>query len=183
SAVHFAHQNLVIHRDIKPANILVTGAGEPKLLDFGIAKIVDSSGKQTQTFGAMTPAYASPEQLNGQVVTTATDVYSLALVLYELLTGKYPYEQFTSPVRRQQAILEEDPERPSQAVLTDSIANERSATSQQIGALRRLPVEKLSKRLAGDLESIVTKAMRKETEQRYSSVAEFSEDISRHLRG
>ena len=183
SAVHFAHQNLVIHRDIKPANILVTAVGEPKLLDFGIAKIIDASPAQTQTFSAMTPAYASPEQLNGQTVTTATDIYSLGLVLYELLTGKYAYQHFTSPVGRQQAILEEEPERPSQAVLSDSVDGDHTTTSQQIGAWRQLSVEKLSKRLSGDLESIVDKAIRKEPDQRYNSVAQFSDDISRHLRG
>ena len=182
SAVHFAHQNLVIHRDIKPANILVTREGEPKLLDFGIAKIVGSDA-DTQTMGAMTPAYASPEQLRGELVTTATDVYSLGLVLYEILTGRYAYERFTSPVQRQRAILETDPERPSQAIRRPNVHNGGAAKSEQIGALRQLPVEKLSQRLEGDLESIVAKAIRKEPDQRYSSVAQFSEDISRELRG
>lgn len=185
SAVHFAHQNLVIHRDIKPANILVTAAGEPKLLDFGIAKMVGAgpaAETETRTFGAMTPAYASPEQFNGRAVTTSTDVYSLGLVLYELLTGRYAYEQFSSPARRQKAILEDDPERPSQAVLRESVDQEQPATPAHISALRQLPVEKLSKRLAGDLESIVAKAIHKQPEQRYSSMAQFSEDISRHLR-
>ncbi|HVH89244.1 MAG TPA: protein kinase [Terriglobales bacterium] len=184
SAVHFAHQNLVIHRDIKPANILVTSEGEPKLLDFGIAKIVDAgSAKTTQTFGAMTPAYASPEQLCGQGVTTSTDIYSLGLVLYELLTGRYAFERCTSPARRQQAILDGEPERPSRAVLRQSVEPDELASSEQIGALRQLPPEKLSKRLQGDLESIVAKAICREPDQRYSSVAQFSEDISRHLRG
>ena len=186
SAIHYAHQNLVIHRDIKPANILVTAAAEPKLLDFGIAKIIDADlapEDQTQTLGAMTPAYASPEQLNGLPVTTATDVYSLGLVLYELLTGKYAYEQYSSPARRQKAILEDDPERPSQAVLRDSAVGEQPASAVRNSYLRQLQVEKLSSRLAGDLESIVAKAVHKQPEQRYSSMAQFSEDISRHLRG
>ena len=178
SAVHFAHQNLVIHRDIKPANILVTREGEPKLLDFAIAKMVGTDA-ETQTMGAMTPAYASPEQLRGELVTTATDVYSLGLVLYELLTGRYAYERFTSPARRQQAILQEDIERPSQAVKRAS--SDQSPLS--IGALRQLTMEKLVQRLGGDLESIVARATAKQPDRRYSSVAQFSEDIARHLRG
>jgi len=178
SAVHFAHQNLVIHRDIKPANILVTREGEPKLLDFGIAKMIGSDA-ETQTMGAMTPAYASPEQLRGELVTTASDIYSLGLVLYELLTGRYAYERFTSPARRQEAILYEDPERPSEVVKRAS----SDPTQLSIGSLRQLTIDKLVQRLGGDLESIVAKATAKKPDDRYSSVAQFSEDIARHLRG
>src|SRR5579884_1757390 len=138
SAVHFAHQNLVIHRDIKPANILVMREGEPKLLDFGIAKMIGSDA-ETQTMGAMTPAYASPEQLRGELVTTASDIYSLGLVLYELLTGRYAYERFTSPARRQEAILYEDPERPSEVVKRAS----SDPTQLSIGSLRQLTIDKL----------------------------------------
>ena len=164
SAVAFAHQHLVIHRDIKPGNILVTEQGEPKLLDFGIAKILqdEQGGDATVTLVRMlTPEYASPEQVRGTPVTTATDAYSLGVVLYGLLTRRRPYAIANrTPHEMAQAVLTEEPERPSAVVS---------------GAEQR--------RLRGDLDNIVMKALRKEPQRRYASVEQFSDDIRRHLEG
>jgi serine/threonine-protein kinase len=172
SAVQHAHQKLIVHRDLKPSNILITEDGEPKLLDFGIAKLLSSDvgEARTQTETAMrlmTPEYASPEQARGQAVTTTTDVYSLGIVLYELLTERRPHEFKTySPAEIERAICDTEIEEPSKVV------------SRMTGA----PI-RLSRQLAGDLDNIVLMAMRKEPEQRYQSVEQFSEDIRRHLDG
>ena len=176
-AVHYAHQNLVIHRDIKPANILVTKEGEPKLLDFGIAKVIAIDAvSATLTFGALTPAYASPEQISGEPITTATDVYSLGLVLFELLTGQQAFASArSSSLRLQRAILEREPDLPSKAVSPSAL---ESAT--HLGG-ERIPREKLARQLKGDLDCIVSKALRKEPVERYSSVAQFSEDVAHYL--
>ena len=174
AAVTYAHQNLVIHRDLKPSNILVTQEGEPKLLDFGIAKLLSAGDELfTQTIPAlrvMTPEYASPEQVKGGKIMTTSDVYSLGVLLYELLTGQRPYRLKTrTPAEIARAITEQEPERPSTAVT-------RASNSPQ-SAIRN------PKFLRGDLDNIVLKAMRKEPARRYASVGQFSEDIRRHLTG
>jgi tetratricopeptide (TPR) repeat protein len=172
AAVQFAHQKLVAHRDLKPSNVLVTKDGA-KLLDFGIAKLLapdPSFGAITQTetaLRAMTPEYASPEQARGLTITAATDIYSLGVVLYELLTNRRPHQFKTySPAEIERAICDTAPARPSEAVShkTDSPT-------------------RLARQLAGDLDNIIMMAMRKEPERRYQSVEQFSEDIRRHLEG
>ncbi len=172
-AVHYAHQRLIIHRDIKPANILITKEGEPKLLDFGIAKLLDPeasmAGEQTVTFAAaMTPEYASPEQVRGETMTTASDVYSLGVILYELLTRQRPYRiKGRNPAEIARAITEQEPARPSTAIAR----GDGSSKSQ-------VPNPKI---LRGDLDNIVLNAMRKESQRRYASVEQFSDDIRRYL--
>jgi serine/threonine protein kinase/tetratricopeptide (TPR) repeat protein len=177
AAVAYAHDHTVIHRDIKPSNILVTKdagtASRPRLLDFGIAKMVQpSNGVAPVTtitgLRPMTPEYASPEQVREQPLTTATDVYSLGVVLYQLLTGRGPYRLKTrTPAEISCAILDQEPPPPSTAV-TRSDGNSKSEIRNQ-------------KLLKGDLDNIVLMALRKEPERRYRSVKEFSDDIRRHL--
>jgi eukaryotic-like serine/threonine-protein kinase len=182
-AVEHAHQNLIIHRDLKPSNILVMADGEPKLLDFGIAKLVNAETEDAETvteLGVMTPEYASPEQICGRAVTTATDVYSLGVVLYELLTGCRPY-RLTSrrPDEMARVVCEEEPKRPSQVI---SDRESKGAGAKDISYKPQPEIRNL-KSLRGDLDNIVMKAMRKEPARRYASVAQFSEDIRRHLEG
>ena len=188
SAVQYAHQRLVIHRDIKPSNVLVTKEGVPKLLDFGIAKILDPADTDaTVTLArAMTTEYASPEQIRGEPITTASDVYSLGVVLYQLLAGRSPYAVETrTPLDLARAVCETDPGRPSTVVLKPQmvVSGDRlePVTPEQISRLRESSPAKLNRRLAGDLDNIALMALRKEPSRRYPSVDQFSEDIRRHL--
>lgn len=186
SAVEYAHRNLIVHRDIKPRNILVTSDGVPKLLDFGIAKFInfDLAGDGgTMTALAMTPQYASPEQARGEPVTTLSDVYSLGVLLYLILTGRLPYRfksSQTMDVLR--AVCEEEPERPSTAVGRPEKAEGEPTDGETIRATKRNPDE-LRRRLAGDLDTILLMALRKEPSRRYPSVEAFSEDLRRYLEG
>ncbi len=183
-AVAYAHQNLLVHRDIKPANVLVSAAGEPKLLDFGIAKqlLADRpDGASLTRRRPMTPAYASPEQVLGEAITTATDVYALGVVLYELLCGRRPYRLKTDlPHELEAAILGQEPERPSQAL--DRPPSFGELSREEIGAARRARPGELRRKLRGDLDTIVLTALHKEPQRRYHSVVELAADIDRAVR-
>ena len=174
-AVQHAHRSLVVHRDLKPSNILVDPHGEVKLLDFGIAKLLaeDAPGEATRTgMRAMTPAYASPELVRGDPITTASDVYQLGLLLCQLLCGRLPYEvNALSPARAERQILEASPTRPS-ALADQEAAAARSATERE-----------LVRSLAGDLDQIVLQALRSDPHDRYASADAFVDDIERHLDG
>jgi eukaryotic-like serine/threonine-protein kinase len=214
SAVDFAHRNLIVHRDLKPSNVLVSENGTPKLLDFGISKILSEEFDQVNSatvtkLGVMTPSYASPEQLQSKSVTTATDIYSLGVILYELLSGHRPFEAKEGDVKQiYQAVLENEPPFPSAMIETfsknlkeiteaktelkeeennDSTTKfnkfDRETRQNRLNYTIPADANLNSQSLRGDLDNIVLKAIRKEPERRYSSAENFSEDIKKYLRG
>jgi eukaryotic-like serine/threonine-protein kinase len=169
--VQYAHQNLVVHRDIKPSNILVTPDGRPHLLDFGIAKLLEGSAlsRTLTTIGQrlMTPHYASPEQVEGRPVTAASDVYSLGVLLYVLLTGRLPYRVDLDQMGAvERAVVEQEPEPPSTA-----------GTACDRRRVRR------ARRTSSDLDNIVLTALRKEPQRRYATVTNLAEDLRRYREG
>src|SRR5215831_1729227 len=192
AAVQYAHENMVVHRDLKPSNILITHDGTPKLLDFGISKVLLHPGdgtRITQTLTRrMTPAYASPEQVRGETVTVATDIYSLGVVLYELLTGHRPYKlKQNTPQEVERAICEQEPEKPSTAIGRNDTKDLQNGslilkTPEMAGLLKEVPQQKLRRHLRGDLDNIVLMALQKDPRRRYASIQELSTDIVRHLR-
>jgi len=183
-AVQYAHQNLVLHRDLKPGNILVTPSGDVKLLDFGIAKITDAdenhlaSAAEATVLPMMTPEFASPEQVRNEAMTTASDIYSLGVILYKLLCGRLPFRtEGTAPHEVARAICETDPAKPSSMILA------AGGTAFGAGVAAGRKRDSFGARIAGDLDNIVLKALRKEPARRYGSVEQLSEDIRRYLDG
>ncbi len=191
AVVQYAHQNLVVHRDLKPSNILITQDGEPKLLDFGIAKILSPEGERLETVTQkgmwnLTPEFTSPEQIKGETITTTSDVYSLGIVLYKLLTGHSPYKiksAFHSDISKM--ITQSEPTKPSEIIyqtIKSKYEEEKSEINPQtISVTREESIDKLHKKLVGDIDNIISMAIRKEPERRYSSVDHFADDIKRYL--
>jgi serine/threonine-protein kinase len=186
-AVQHAHQNLVVHRDLKPRNILVAD-GVPKLLDFGIGKVLapgDTFGSAVETSAGMrllTPEYAAPEQLTGSAVTTATDIYALGVLLFELLCGAHPYAGHAHTQQElEDAVLEGNPRRPSTAVGPRDVAADGTNPLSDVGEQRHTDPGQLRRTLAGDLDNICLMALRREPARRYPSAAAFAEDVQRYL--
>ena len=189
-AVQYAHRNLVVHRDLKPANVLVTGEGEVKLLDFGIATLMSDDHGATRASAEaalMTPEYASPEQVAGEPVTTASDVYQLGVLLYELLSGHRPYSVVGRPASDvSRSVLESIPPRPSTAVRRVTSIVHRNGVTEQIEPRvvterRGTSPDRLRRRLRGDLDTIAMRALRKEPDRRYPTAEDLAQDVDRHL--
>jgi len=185
-AVEYAHRNLIIHRDLKPANILVTPDGSVKLLDFGIARVVEGEGDEGELAGItrlsgrpLTPSFASPEQISGGPLTTTSDVYALGVLLYGLLAGSAPYELAgATPGEAERIVCHTDPPTPSGVI---SGPGEGADDPEEVARLRRTTPGRLRRTLGGDLDTVVLTAMAKEPERRYASAAALSEDLGRFL--
>lgn len=186
AAVAYAHRNLIVHRDLKPSNILITADGEAKLLDFGIAKLLDTQSGEGQTATQsrmMTPEYAAPEQILGETITTATDVYAIGVLLYELLCGRLPYARADAgTITWSKAVIEEAPE-PFVRALNRPTGNSRTATGEAAATTRSTTLPLLRRTLRGDLDRIVQRALAKEPESRYPSVGALADDLRAFVDG
>jgi len=188
AAVHYAHQNLIVHRDLKPNNILITADGTPKLLDFGIAKLLDTRQSlhtmavTHMDYRVMTPAHASPEQIRGEVITTSSDIYVLGVLLYELLTGRRPFQLVGSRIADLERIIcDQDPPPPSEMAAKTAADTPDMATD--IAAARSTTPSRLERDLRGDLDCIILMAMRKDAGRRYASAEQLAADLDRHSTG
>lgn len=188
AAVHYAHQNLIVHRDLKPNNILITPSGVPKLLDFGIAKLLDTRQSlhtlavTHMDYRVMTPAHASPEQIRGDVITTASDIYVLGVLLYELLTGRRPFQLIGTRISDLEKIICEQSPLPPSAMVAKTL-QESPGLADDIAACRSTTPARLIRDLKGDLDNIVLMAMRKDATRRYESARQLSTELERHANG
>ena len=186
AAIAYAHRNLIVHRDLKPSNILVTAEGDVKLLDFGIAKLVDPEAAEGQTgtqARLMTPEYAAPEQVLGEPITTATDVYAIGVLLYEVLTGRLPYPRAEAgAISWSKAVVEESPE-PVHRALSRTTQRGSTPTGEAAAAARGTTLSALRRDLRGDLDRIVQRALAKQPDARYASAAALADDLRAFVEG